>query len=108
MIDWTRVNELRDEIGPADFAELVEIFLLDVTQDIAALQADTARDGLEMRLHSLKGSALNLGFSGFCELCRAGERAAATGNAAAVDLPGIVSAFQADRAEFLAGLDRRS
>lgn len=38
MINWKRVNELRDEIGPEDFAEVVELFLEEVEQVIDKLR----------------------------------------------------------------------
>ena len=30
MIDWQRVNELRDEVGAEDFEEVVDLFLEEV------------------------------------------------------------------------------
>ena len=37
MIDWARVSELRDEVGAEDFDEVVELFLEEVDEAIAAL-----------------------------------------------------------------------
>ena len=37
MIDWTRVNELVDEIGTEDFGEVVELFLMEVDHAIGLL-----------------------------------------------------------------------
>ncbi len=39
MIDWTRVEELRDEIGPEDFAEVAELFLRAIAFDLRSGQA---------------------------------------------------------------------
>ena len=36
MIDWARVSELRDEVGEGDFDEVVELFLEEVDEAIAA------------------------------------------------------------------------
>ena len=38
MIDWSRVEELRDKIGAEDFDEVVELFLSEVEDriDLAA------------------------------------------------------------------------
>ena len=38
MIDWTRVSELRDEIGAEDFGDVVEIFLEEVEAEVEAEQ----------------------------------------------------------------------
>ena len=37
MIDWTRVEELRNEIGPEDFAEVAELFLMEVEDTLSRL-----------------------------------------------------------------------
>ena len=34
MIDWTRIKQLRDEIGEEDFPEVVEIFIEEVSKKI--------------------------------------------------------------------------
>ena len=38
MIDWTRVSELRDEVGAEDFDEVVELFLEEVDEAIKILR----------------------------------------------------------------------
>ncbi|RKF13359.1 Hpt domain-containing protein [Roseovarius spongiae] len=106
MIDWDRVTELRDEIGAEGFAEVVEIFLEEVDEEIAALRDGCADDALESTLHLLKGGALNLGFASFAALCQEGETAAAAGRYDAVDLQATLAAFDAARAAFLDGLHR--
>lgn len=64
MIDWTRVAELRAEIGAEDFDEVAELFLMEVEDTLSRLSRASA-DVTQMQelLHFLKGSALNLGFS---------------------------------------------
>ena len=104
MIDWARVAELRDEIGAEDFDEVVEIFLEEVDGVIAEL--GTQETELEGQMHFLKGSALNLGFQGFADLCQDGEFKAAT-DASAVDLEAVVASYQASRSDFLEGLQKR-
>lgn len=103
MIDWQRVNELRDEIGPEDFGEVVELFLEEVETVIETLRAGN-RTGLEQQLHFLKGSALNLGFSEFAALCLKGERDSAAGQSDAVDLAEILAAFDQSKVDFLSKL----
>ena len=105
MIDWDRVRELRDEIGAESFGEVVEIFLEEVEQEIAALRSGGAANGLESRLHFLKGSALNLGFAAFSEKCQTGETAASNGAADSVDITDILACYDASKAAFLAELE---
>jgi HPt (histidine-containing phosphotransfer) domain-containing protein len=107
MIDWPRVNELRDEVGAEDFAEVVEIFLEEVEEVISKLEGGD-RAQLEQDLHFLKGSALNLGFEEFSTLCLAGERQSSQGAAATVDVGGIIANFQASKSAFLTGLSQHS
>ena len=33
MIDWARVSELRDEVGPEDFEEVLHLFLEEVDEE---------------------------------------------------------------------------
>jgi len=105
MIDWTRVSELRDEIGAEDFGDVVEIFLEEVETEIETLRGPVAHDALEGKLHFLKGSALNLGFRAFSGLCQSGESAAAAGHFDTIDLPATVDAFERSRTEFMRGLE---
>ncbi|WP_270725323.1 Hpt domain-containing protein [Shimia sp. Alg240-R146] len=100
MIDWDRVQELRDEIGIEDFDEVVELFLDEVEEVIARLRTAPELSQLEADLHFLKGSALNLGFETFSQLCQAGEAASAAGKAATVDLPAILNAFVDSKVAF--------
>ncbi len=100
MIHWPRVQQLRDEVGPEEFDEVVDIFLDEVQEVIARLHADTKRNDLEQNLHFLKGSALSLGFDHFSKLCQDGERQAAAGQASDVNLPEILAAYDASISVF--------
>lgn len=94
MIDWERVAELRHEMGPDGFREVIDIFLEEVSvtlDDLADLPDGPARAG---KLHFLKGCALNLGFAELAALCREAE----AGTASAAELAG---AFARARAVFL-------
>ena len=104
MINWDRVTELRDEIGAEDFDEVVEIFLEEVEEEITKLRTVADTDALEAPLHFLKGSALNLGFATFSELCQTGETAAAAGEGDTIDLAEILNCYDASKAEFLSAL----
>ncbi|MEM7075514.1 MAG: Hpt domain-containing protein [Pseudomonadota bacterium] len=105
MIDWARVAELRSEIGADDFGEVVDLFLEEVEAEVAGLTGPV--QGLEARLHFLKGSALNLGFDRFSRLCQDGEVRAAGGDGQSVDLAAIRDAYTQSRTQFLAELDTR-
>lgn len=104
MIDWIRVRELRDEIGDDGFAEVVELFLDEVEEVVMRLSGAPDAGRLEQDLHFLKGSAWNLGFSAFGALCQDGERQAAQGRAASVDLGEILTGYATSKTRFLDGL----
>ena len=106
MIDWGRVQDLRDEIGADAFGEVVELFLDEVDTEIGKLRLPDPGPDLEALLHFLKGSALNLGFTAFADLCHSGERAAAMGAGASVDLTAVLDCYAHSKSEFVAGLDR--
>jgi HPt (histidine-containing phosphotransfer) domain-containing protein len=103
MIDWPRVKELRDEIGPDDFSEVVELFLEEVEEVIQKLRGND-RSKLEQDLHFLKGCALNLGFESFAKLCLQGERQSAEGAVNEVDVAAILESFEASKQSFAAEL----
>jgi len=107
VINWSRVEELRDEIGGEDFDEVVDLFLEEVDEEITGLSGSNPDTDLEARLHFLKGSALNLGFQAFSELCRDGEQRAAGGNGNTVDLAAIQESYARSKTTFLAELDHR-
>ena len=104
MIDWKRVADLRDEIGEEDFDEVVPLFLDEVSGIIETLRVGPRMDQLEEDLHFLKGSALNLGFQAFSDLCGAGEKAAAAGQAETVNVTEILDCFDASKTTFEVGL----
>lgn len=102
MIKWSRVNELRDEVGAEDFDEVLDLFLEEVDEVISRLKAAPVTGQLEQDLHFLKGSALSLGFSTFSDLCQDGERLSAAGDAADVDLSAIIDGYERSKLLFLA------
>lgn len=96
MIDWDRLTRLRSEIGDEDFAEVAEMFVVEIGEALARLAARpgtaTAED-----FHFLRGSAANLGFAGFADACSAAESAVDGGRP--VDLPALAALFEASLAE---------
>lgn len=107
MIDWARVTELRDEIGPEDFAEVAELFLLEVEDTLSRLES-AANDAVQMQelLHFLKGSALNLGFSDVATACSKGETDASEGKTP-VDIAKLKSLYTQSRRLFETEYARR-
>jgi histidine phosphotransfer protein HptB len=104
MIDWTRVDDLKSEIGDDDFLEVVEMFLEETDQVAAHLDGPPDFGGVESLLHFLKGSALNLGLSDLAALCQAGEKRAASGTASEVELHLVTASYKASKALLLASL----
>ncbi|WP_372885115.1 Hpt domain-containing protein [Shimia sp.] len=107
MIDWGRVADLREEIGAEDFDEIIDLFLSEVDDAIARLRAGPDPGTLGDDLHFLKGSALNLGFLAFADLCQQGESAAGRGAAETVDVAAILTCFDGSRTAFLDGVGAR-
>ncbi len=107
MINWDRVDELQDEIGADGFAEVIALFL-DEADEVVARLSPVGDPGLEADLHFLKGSALNLGLATLADLCHAGERAAARGQSAEVDLAEVRAVYAQSRERLLSGLEARS
>lgn len=103
MIDWSRVQDLRLEIGPDDFGDIVAVFLQEADEVVARLTALTDIRSIENDLHFLKGSALNLGFAALAHICQTAERRAATG-ATDVDVHAVIDAYHQSRTTFLGGI----
>lgn len=100
MIDWDRVKTLRDEVGPEDFDEVVELFIEEVDEVISRLKRAPDLNCLEEDLHFLKGSALGLGFQSFSALCQVGESLSANGKAAEVNLTEILDNYDQSKKLF--------
>lgn len=101
MIDWDRVAQLRDELGPADFSEVVALFFEEVDEALGRLAAAKDLAGRRDDLHFLKGSALNLGFVGMGELCGRAERDATMSETHATGLSCIHASYAASREQLL-------
>lgn len=97
MIDWKRVEELREEIGPEGFLEVACMFLEEAEQAVTALLEGLPVDKIGRQLHFLKGSALNLGLSDLAVVCQDGERKAAEGHGATVDPSHVAAVYHASR-----------
>ena len=102
MIDWSQIRQLEADIGADDFAEVVNLFLMEVDEAVEALAENPPQDaaGMAAALHFLKGSAFNLGFQTFGEICGQGEVACNRGALESVSVPTIVGLYQASKTEF--------
>ena len=104
MIDWKRVEELKEEIGTDGFVEVVDMFLDEAEGAVRALVAGLPAEAVEGQLHFLKGSALKLGLSDLAAICQEGERKAAAGHAALIDTMQVATIWRASRAGLLSGI----
>ena len=73
MIDWSRIDELRDEVGEEDFAEIAALFLSEIVEAAGELPAILEPGARSDALHGMKGSAMNLGFVDLAAICAKGE-----------------------------------
>ncbi len=104
MIDWQRVNTLRDEIGAEDFEEVVPMFLEEVEAVTDELRTQPDVTKLEGHMHFLKGSAVSLGFAAFSQMCGDGEVKAGRGDGSSVDVAAILDCYEQSKKVFMAGL----
>lgn len=108
MIDWSRINELVQEIGAEDFCEVVDLFLDEVDDAISRLEACEGNPVVtEEHMHFLKGAALNLGFETLAQLCLKGENSAAAGQPDAVSPAEVRKTFSDSRRLFRRDLPKR-
>jgi histidine phosphotransfer protein HptB len=108
MIDWTRVADLRSEIGEDSFVEVIDLFLEETDEVTLRLSRVSPGPGTGRDLHFLKGSALNLGFHDLAQLCADGERLAGANEGLGVDLGRILRCYQASKICFQDGLAQAS
>jgi HPt (histidine-containing phosphotransfer) domain-containing protein len=101
MIDWSRITELRNEIGEEDFADVIKLFLEEADEVTERLKVDQDRSELESDLHFLKGSSLNLGFASLSSLCQAGENAAASGAMDDINIGEVLASYTQSRAALI-------
>lgn len=105
MIDWDRIRKLQSEIGEEDFPEVVDLFIAEVAEYIARLKNAPEISTIGSELHALRGSALNLGFATFAELCHTGESQSLEGRADEIDLVPLLMCYEESKLIFLNGLE---
>ena len=92
MIDWSRLNALRTDIGEADFHSVTALFVTEMGERLALLGANPATATAE-DFHFLRGSAANLGLATMVLSCQAAEAACRAG--AAPDIGAVADAYNA-------------
>jgi HPt (histidine-containing phosphotransfer) domain-containing protein len=103
MIDWARVQQLREEIGTSAFAEVVMMFLDEAEEVLARLSPTRGAKALGDDCHFLKGAALNLGFDQLAQLCQQAEHSAKLGDCD-IDMGEMQLCYRQSRDALLYGL----
>ncbi len=101
MINMARINELRQEVGEDDLAEVISIFCEEMDEAMESLDTIAPQD-VPGQLHFLKGSALNIGLDSVSELCRANEQRVAEDVAYRPDTAAIRLAYEQSKAALAA------
>ncbi len=103
MINWDQVKQLEDDIGAEDFGDVVVMFIEEVDEAVDNLRAKAELTAQELAsaMHFLKGSAANLGFNEFSEMCSRGEKSAESGVRNDVDIPQVIALYDASKLAFL-------
>ncbi|MFY0595081.1 MAG: Hpt domain-containing protein [Cognatishimia sp.] len=102
MLDWTHIDQLKKDVGSNEFAEIVDLFFVEVEGLFKRLNREGA---VANDLHFLKGSAANLGFAEFSKSCQIAQHQLVAGQQA--DLQQIVAVFEQSKHAFIAGLAQR-
>ena len=87
-------------MGQEDFAEVLEIFFEEVEEVIEKLERTPDPKTYEADFHFLKGSALNLGFEDFANLCSSGEKAARDHEGDSINLTTVLKSYKQSKQEF--------
>lgn len=105
MINWARVEELKEEVGVEAFGEVIELFLEEVDEATDRLASLSDRSGLPDDLHFLKGAAMNLGFAEFAALCAETESTVKTEGSDAADIVGLIACYRESKRLFAEQLE---
>ncbi|MFN3527062.1 MAG: Hpt domain-containing protein, partial [Paracoccus sp. (in: a-proteobacteria)] len=88
-----RVLKMYNDVGAQEFGPLVALFLEETETRLTHLGASPAQ--LLLDLHFLRGSALNLGFTNFGEVCLRAEEQLVDGQFDQVSRDDLIAAFTA-------------
>lgn len=103
MVDWNRVESLRDEIGEEDFLAILSVFLEKTDSVMATINTKMPAAEMVRTLHFLKGSAVNIGLASFAKACQQAEREVVRSGAAS-SLEALRKIYYDTRAELLRDL----
>jgi HPt (histidine-containing phosphotransfer) domain-containing protein len=92
LIDWDLLNALKADIGEEDFADVITLFVAEISEKIEEMRRGPDGPGAD-DFHFLKGSAANLGFTAMSAACDTAEAACRAGQAG--DLDTVEAAFLA-------------
>lgn len=106
MINWDRLAALQNDVGAEDLDEVIDLFFEEVGPVIKRLSQSQTPNTLARELHFLKSCAINIGFEDFANLCHQGEMAAEKDMLSAINIPETITAYEASKQRFLAGLPR--
>lgn len=101
MIDWDRVRTLKEEIGPEDFDEVLDLFFAEVEEMIGGLPSAADAKSVAHNMHFLKGAALNIGFKDMARKCHEGEAAALQAGDEKLPYDDIISVYQGSKAHLI-------
>jgi len=93
-MNWTRLAQLRAEVGDEALSEVLGLFLAETDAVAERLRSAGASDGLSDDVHFMKGAALNVGFDEVAAQCDHAEAAAEAGP---VDPEPILHTYRAAR-----------
>ena len=96
MIDNNRLEELRDEVGEDDLAEIVGLFCDEVEETLGRIET-SKEEALRHELHFIKGSALNVGMVKLGEQCANLERKTPRRRLTEAEFIGLTKLFELSR-----------
>ena len=104
-LDQDRLSELASEIGADDLRLVLDMFLAEARDAVAALRDDLAAGDYAKSMHFLRSGALNLGLSGLAEEARRVAHVPDAERLASVVGPELQRAIDASRAALTKRLD---
>lgn len=101
LVDLARLEELVADIGEEALPEIMDMFVAEVEDSLAALRREERQAAGEIasEAHFIRGSALNLGFMALAEACGKVEKLAAAAPGTPVATARIAALFDRSRAE---------
>ena len=110
MIDWNRLRALNNDFGAEAMGEVVAVFVAEMDDAVDQLPAITDTGARADALHTLKGTAANLGLVALADFCAEAEGTLRR-DGPPQEFGGVVQRVQtvyaSSRAELLHGLPDR-